>query len=281
MLNHINYKLIAILRTKPGTSFENTLLAIKAAFESGIEAVEITSNSEHWQDVVKKCSSDNLFIGVGSIKNKELAKEAISCGAKFLVSPGLFEDVVEEAKENKIPILPGVFLSSEALKAKFLEIKDQKFFPANVKTHEEFFKAIRDPFRDEFDELEKKGFKITSFDSDRVYELGGKYEIVNSPTEFYNLYLSREKIQGYTIIVKLPPGKNGFEKISEGLDPEKKIRTYAVGGVNSKNMNEVVEKYGAYGVCLGGSVFDADAILKGDIDKVKENLLNFNRLVLE
>jgi len=265
MLNHINHKLIAILRTKPGTSFENTLAAIKAAFESGIKAVEITSNSEHWQDVVKKCSAENPFIGVGSVKNKKLAKEAISCGAKFLVSPGLFEDVIEEAKKNKMPILPGVFLSSEALKAKFLEIKDQKFFPANVKTHEDFFKAIRDPFRDEFDELENDGFKITPFDSGRVYQLGGKYEIVNSPTEFYKLYLSKEKIQGYTIIIKLPPGKSGFEKISEVLDPEEKIRTYAVGGVNFENMNEVMEKYGVYGVCLGGSVFNSEAIFRGEI----------------
>ena len=47
------------------------------------------------------------------------------------------------------------------------------------------------------------------------------------------------------------------------------IRTYAVGGVNDKNMKEVLTKYGAYGVCPGSGMFNADAIFSGDYERVK------------
>lgn len=274
-LNYLNSRLVGILRTKPGTSSENAISAIKIAFESGVSAVEITSNSNDWQKILTECLKENLNIGVGSVKNIKIAKEAVSLGARFLVCPGLFEDVILEAKENKIPILPGVYLGSEALKAKFLEIKDQKFFPANVKTDEELFKAIKEPFRDEFEELEKINCKIAFFDLNGGYKLDGKYEIVNSPTEFYRLYLRKEKLKDCSIIIKLPQGKIGFERIYDLNDVENRVRTYAVGGVGEKNMEEVLTKYKAYGVCPGSGMFNAEAILNGDFERVKSDVMKY------
>lgn len=274
-LNYLNSRLVGILRTKPGTSFENATFAIKIAFESGLSAVEITSNSNDWQKILTECLKENLNIGVGSVKNIKIAKEAISFGAKFLVCPGFFEDVIFEAKKNKIPILPGIYLGSEALKAKFLEVKDQKFFPANVKTDEELFKAIREPFRDEFEELEKMNCKITFFNLSEEYKLDGKYEIINSPTEFYKLYLRKEKLKDCLIIVKLPQGKIGFERIEDLIDVENKIRTYAVGGVSEKNMEEILIKYKAYGICPGSGMFNAEAIFNGDFERVRTDVMKY------
>lgn len=274
-LNYLNSRLVGILRTKSGTSWENAASAIKIAFESGVDAVEITSNSNDWQKILAECLKEKLNIGVGSVKNIEIAKEAISLGARFLVCPGLFEDVILEAKKNKTPILPGVYLGSEALKAKFLEIKDQKFFPANVKTNEELFKAIKEPFRDEFEELEKINCKITFFDSSGSYELGGSYEIVNSPTEFYRLYLRKEKLKDCLIIIKLPQGKTGLERIDDLNDVGNKIRTYAVGGISEKNMEEVLMKYKAYGVCPGSGMFNSEAIFSGDFEKIRSDVMKY------
>ena len=47
-----------------------------------------------------------------------------------------------------------------------------------------------------------------------------------------------------------------------------KIRTYAVGGISEKNMENVVRNYGAYGVCPGSGMFNADAIFNKDFEKV-------------
>ena len=250
-LNYLNTRLVGILRTKAGTSVINAVSAIKSAFELGVEAVEITSNSDFWQDVVTECVKSNLKIGVGSIKNKDTAKKAIEHGAKFLVSPGFFEDTIEVANKHNIPILPGVFTEPNFKQAVDLQIADVKFFPANVKTNEELFKAIREPFRDEFEELNKLGWEITYLEALSAQRSALSTEI-KSPTQFYKLYLEiKNKTPDKEIMIKLPDGKVGFEKLKEFADEILKydIRTYAVGGINDKNMEEVLTKYGAYGVC--------------------------------
>lgn len=279
LFKYLDYRLIGILRTKDGTPWINAVKAIVAARDAGLECMEITSNSQDWQEILVACLKEDINIGVGSVKNLKIAKEAILLGAKFLVSPGLFDEVIKESKENKISILPGVYLGSEALKAKFLDLADQKFFPASAKTHEELFKAIREPFRDEFSELEKMNCRITFFDPDRPYKLGDKYEVVNSPTEFYSLYLMKDKLEGFNIIIKLPQGKIGFEKIEEIEDVKGKVRTYAVGGINEGNIVEVLTKYRAYGVCPGGGIFNADAISSGDFERVKADVIKYVRVI--
>src|SRR3990167_1702347 len=269
-MNYLNVRLVGILRTKSGTSAKNAINAIQAAFDSGAQAVEITSNSDFWQDILKECVRKNLNIGVGSIKNQAKAKEAINLGARFLVSPGFFEDTIEVANKNNIPILPGVFTEPNFKQAIDLKIADTKFFPANVKTDEELFKAIREPFRDEFEELIKMGWEILAFNGQSINP--ENVFIIKSPTQFYKFYLkAKNEKPSKQAIIKLSDKKVGFEKLKEFSDQlmEHDIRTYAVGGVNDKNMKEVLTKYGAYGVCPGSGMFNADAIFNGDYERVK------------
>lgn len=266
-MNYLNARLVGILRTKPATPALNAICAIETAFNAGAQAVEITSNSDFWQEILTGCVKEKFNIGVGSIKNEKMASEAINLGAKFLVSPGFFEDTIEVANKHHIPILPGVFTEPNFKQAIELNIADTKFFPANVKTHEELFKAIREPFRDEFDELIKKGWEITY--------AGDASTVINSPTQFYKFYLkAKNHNPDSQIVVKLPDGKTGFEKMKDFSDQASShgIRTYAVGGVNDKNMKEVLTRYGAYGVCPGSGMFNADAIFNGDYERVKTDV---------
>ena len=274
-LNYLNSRLVGILRTKPGTPAKNAISGIQAAFEAGAEAVEITSNSDYWQQVVDECVRRNLNIGVGSIKTKELAQEAIKHGAKFLVSPGFFEDTIHVANKNNIPILPGVFTAPNFKQAVELKIADVKFFPANASTHEELFKAIREPFRDEFEELIKSGWEILPF-SALSSQPSVLNHIINSPTQFYKLYLEIKKHESkeVKIIIKLPDEEKGFDRLKDFADGLSKyqIRTYAVGGINDKNTKEVLTKYGAYGVCPGSGMFNTDAIFNGDYERIRADV---------
>jgi 2-keto-3-deoxy-6-phosphogluconate aldolase len=263
-MKHMNTRLIGILRTKPNTKAVNAIKAISSAFNSGIKAVEITSNSDHWQEVVQVCSENKLNIGVGSIKSGILAKEAILHGAKFLVCPGVFEDAISIAHEYGIPIIPGVYSES------------QKFFPASVKTHEELYKAISEPFRDEIVELKHKGWNIVAYGSDEYNLISTKsFVIVSTPTEFYNEYfLIRNKKPYCNIVVKLPEGPVGFDRLKSIVEFSNKlgIKTYAVGGITDNNINEVLTIYGAHGICPGKGMFDPNAILNGDWGKVKADV---------
>ncbi len=287
--NYLNTKLVGILRTKPQTPKNNAINAIQSAFDTGAQAIEITSNSDFWQEVVKECINRNLNIGVGSIKNKETAEEALSLGARFLVSPGLFPQVITVACEKKIPMLPGVYLESEVKRAKALNISDQKFFPANVKTHEELYKAISEPFRDEFEDLKKKNWTLTTYNSPEFLSLGNKapeYIEVTSPTEFYEKYIILKDQKPYCpIVIKLPEDnkETGFSrvKIFAELSKNWEIRTYAVGGINDKNIKEVLTKYNVYGVCPGSGMFNGDAIFNGDFERVKNDVRRHVEIVKE
>ena len=284
-LNYLNTRLVGILRTKPGTPAKNAITAIKTAFEAGLEAVEVTSNSDFWQEILDECVKAKLNIGVGSIKNEKLAKEAINHGAKFLVSPGFFEDAIAVANKHNIPILPGVFTDPNFKQAIDLKIADVKYFPANVGTHEELFKAIREPFRDEFDELIKKGWEIVYVGAISTQQSAFSSEIViKSPTQFYKLYLeARGKKPDKKIFIKLPDGKSGLERLKEFSAQASlhEVRTYAVGGVNDKNMKDVLTKYGAYGVCPGSGMFNGDAILAGDYERVRADVKRHVEVVKE
>lgn len=273
-MGHINSRLIGILRTRPKTEVKNAIYALELAFSLGAEAVEITSNSDGWEKVVDNCSNKGLYIGVGSIKSGALAKQAINCGAKFLVCPGLFEDAIAVANEYKIPVLPGVYHWNEATHAVDLGILDVKFFPASVTSHESLYKAVQEPFRDEFNLLEKEGWKIIPYNGKVKTE---KAIQITSPTEFYKQYLEiqlTKKPPLYPIVIGLPSGEVGFDRLrafSDRLENDN-IRVYAVGGINFKNINEVLIRYGAYGVCPGKGFFDPDAIQNGDFEKVKNDV---------
>ncbi len=273
--NYLNARLVGILRTKTGTSAINAINAIQAAFDSGATAVEVTSNSDFWQNILDECVKRNLNIGVGSVKNEKTAKEAISHGAKFLVSPGFFEDAINVANKNNIPILPGVFTEPNFKQAIDLKIADTKFFPANAKTDEELFKAIKEPFRDEFEELIKIGWEISAFSPHHSDISSENIFFIKSPTQFYKFYLkAKNEKPSKQAIIKLTDQKVGFEKLKEFSDEllQYEIRTYAVGGVNDKNMKEVLTKYGAYGVCPGSGMFNTDAIFSKDYERVKTDV---------
>ena len=75
---------------------------------------------------------DNFVIGAGTVINEQQAKEAISLGAQFIVSPGLSVSVAKVCKENNIPYFPGVATPTEIMQAIELGIKIVKFFPASV-----------------------------------------------------------------------------------------------------------------------------------------------------
>lgn len=275
--NYLNIRLVGILRTKPGTPSINAIQAIQSAFDAGADAVEITANSDHWQEVVDECTKRNLNIGVGSIKNSSTAHEAISHGANFLVSPGVFPGAIAMARTNHIPILPGVFTIDEAKRARMLGPVDQKFFPASVCTHEDLFKAIKEPFRDEFEELIKKGWKIMPYGSEQFQTLKlNKYIEINTPTAFYDIYLNIKdsKNPHNPIVIKLPVDEDvGFKRLRtlSAISNEWQVRTYAVGGISDKNMKEALDN-GAYGVCPGSGMFNADAIFNGDYERVQSDV---------
>ncbi|MFR3072761.1 MAG: 2-dehydro-3-deoxyphosphogluconate aldolase, partial [Paeniclostridium sp.] len=81
MLNTIkNEGIVAVIRAKDHDEAKGY---INACVNGGIRAVELTYSIPNVVDLIKELSCDeNLILGVGSVLNKKMAKDAILAGAK-------------------------------------------------------------------------------------------------------------------------------------------------------------------------------------------------------
>ncbi|EJF83287.1 hypothetical protein MCW_01356 [Cardidatus Bartonella washoeensis 085-0475] len=58
-----------------------------------------------------------LIVGAGTILNSAHYEQAERAGAKFIVSPGLSNELVDCAKNSEFPLLPSAMTPSECIKA--------------------------------------------------------------------------------------------------------------------------------------------------------------------
>lgn len=88
----------------------------------------------------------DMNIGAGTVINGSQCKKALKAGAKFIVSPGLSEDVAKICKKASVPYFPGCVTPTEIMKALELGITVVKFFPSNIYGGLKAMKALAAPF---------------------------------------------------------------------------------------------------------------------------------------
>jgi len=102
-----------------------------ALVSGGLPVAEITLRTPAGMGVISAMSArGDILVGAGTVNSAVQAREAISAGARFIVSPGLAPAVVEVAKAAGLPVIPGVATASEVLAAAELGLTTLKFFPA-------------------------------------------------------------------------------------------------------------------------------------------------------
>lgn len=138
--------LMAILR---GTGVERAVQLATTAWDLGIDAVEVTLQSDEdvlaLREVVRLAEQRGKLVGAGTIVSPRQIPLAVAAGARYLVSPGLDPRVVLAAQEHGIPILPGVATPSEVQIASELGLGWLKAFPAQW-LGAGWFRHIRGPF---------------------------------------------------------------------------------------------------------------------------------------
>lgn len=91
-----------------------------AAFGAGLQAIEVTMNTPHACEIVAGQVSrvpKGKYLGMGTIRNLEEAREAVDSGAMFLVAPNTDSAVIDFARRRDIPIVAGAFTPTEVYKA--------------------------------------------------------------------------------------------------------------------------------------------------------------------
>ncbi len=107
---------------------------LAAMCAGGLPVAEITYRTACAGDAIKIAVSEfpEMLVGAGTVINLDQAKEAVSYGAKFLVSPGFSEEVAAFCREQGIPYLGGSVTPTEIMKALSCGCDIIKFFPATV-----------------------------------------------------------------------------------------------------------------------------------------------------
>lgn len=120
----------------------------KAMLKGGVDVMEITFRTAAAPESIRRVAREvpGMLVGAGTVVTLEQCKQAVACGAKFIVSPGYDEEVVSWCCENNIPVTPGCVTPTEIMMALKHGIKVIKFFPANVYGGLAALKSLSGPF---------------------------------------------------------------------------------------------------------------------------------------
>ena len=120
----------------------------RAMLAGGVDVMEITFRTAAAADSIRAVSEGcpDMLVGAGTVVTLDQCKQAVDCGAKFIVSPGFDEDVVRWCVENGVAVTPGCVTPTEIMAAKKLGLHVVKFFPAGVYGGLKAMKALWAPF---------------------------------------------------------------------------------------------------------------------------------------
>lgn len=138
-------KSIGVVAVIRGKSQEEAKGYIEACLRGGLRALELTYSIPNVTELIEEYRyNENALIGVGSVLNGKMAKDAIIAGAKYVVSPGFSEEVNNVCKEMDVVYLPGCMTVSEIMKAMDKGNKMIKLFPGES-FGPKYVKAIKAP----------------------------------------------------------------------------------------------------------------------------------------
>jgi 2-dehydro-3-deoxyphosphogluconate aldolase/(4S)-4-hydroxy-2-oxoglutarate aldolase len=122
----------------------------KALVAGGLTVIEVTMRTAAAPDAIAAIAEQvpEALVGAGTVLSPEHATDIVAAGAKFIVSPGLHEDVVSTANKLGVPIIPGVATASELQRAWNLGLRILKFFPAEQAGGIPMIKSLASVFRD-------------------------------------------------------------------------------------------------------------------------------------
>ncbi|WP_019220157.1 bifunctional 4-hydroxy-2-oxoglutarate aldolase/2-dehydro-3-deoxy-phosphogluconate aldolase [Bartonella florencae] len=120
----------------------------RALVKGGLKTIEITLRTPSAYDAIKAITQEvpQAIVGAGTILSALHYEQAERAGAKFIVSPGLSNALIDCAKNSKIPFLPGAITPSELMQALDKGYSYFKFFPAKAAGGTSFLQALASPF---------------------------------------------------------------------------------------------------------------------------------------
>jgi len=128
-------------------SVEHALPLADALVAGGLPVAEVTMRTSAAAESIRRMSGrGGLLLGAGTVLSVDLCKQALDCGAQYIVTPGLNPKVVDYCVARGVPITPGVSTCTEIEMALDLGVSTVKFFPAESIGGSRALKAMCAPY---------------------------------------------------------------------------------------------------------------------------------------
>lgn len=146
-------KLLPILEGQPVISvlkigrLADAVPLARALAAGGLPAVEITLRTGDAIDAIRLVSAEvpEAIVGAGTILSQRHFAQAVDAGARFIVSPGTTQELLDAARASTVPFLPGGITPSEIMALKEEGYSVLKFFPAEQAGGAAFLKSLGSP----------------------------------------------------------------------------------------------------------------------------------------
>ncbi len=117
-----------------------------ALVAGGLPVLEVTLRTKAALDVIEEMAEvPGGIVGAGTLLTAEDVKAAKAAGAKFGVSPGATDALLDACEALDFPLLPGAATASEAMRLLERGYSVQKFFPAEAAGGAPFLKSLASP----------------------------------------------------------------------------------------------------------------------------------------
>ncbi len=134
--------IVAVIRAKDHKEAKEY---IEASIRGGIKAIELTYSIPDVCKLIQEFRNDKrILLGVGSVRNAQMAKDAIDAGARYVVGPGFNQGANDFCHLHNVAYLPGCMTITEIMYALEQGNTMVKLFPGDL-FGPSFVKAVKAP----------------------------------------------------------------------------------------------------------------------------------------
>jgi len=121
----------------------------EALIGGGLPVAEVTMRTSAALDSMKAISKyPEVLLGAGTVCTADQVDQAVDAGAKYIICPGMHDEVVVRCQELGVLVIPGVITPSDIARAMSHGLDLVKFFPAEAFGGAKTLKAMAAPYGD-------------------------------------------------------------------------------------------------------------------------------------
>ncbi|MET9828807.1 bifunctional 4-hydroxy-2-oxoglutarate aldolase/2-dehydro-3-deoxy-phosphogluconate aldolase [Streptomyces sp. NPDC006385] len=119
----------------------------RALVAGGLPAIEVTLRTPAALEAIRAIADTvpDAVVEAGTVITPEQVADAVAAGARFLVSPGWTDVLLDAMRGSGVPCLPGVSTTSEVVALLERGVREMKFFPAEAAGGTAYLRSLYGP----------------------------------------------------------------------------------------------------------------------------------------